>query len=386
MTRGLGCALAAVVLAGSAVGGWAGEGGASPAGDAETRAAMGRILEALRVALPLAADPERFAAPASRPALDDALETLSRGGTALAAHASGGELGFERLGRYFGDRVATIARRHRAGEVEESHFLLWMLAESCMDCHERLPSADSRIGGRLIDTTALRGLRSEDRVRFEVASRQFRRALDTYESMFRDPALSPTRLDLGGHLADYVLVAVRVVDDPARARRGLGMLEMRGDVSRYLRAQLAAWSAALGRLEKRPAVVDLVADAKALLADASRRSRYPADRHSVVEAIAASARLNRYVTAHPAPSPATAEAYYHLARAESRIQRSFGASLVDFYLESAIEIAPRSAVGRDAYDFLEQQTIATWEGSAGTPLPPDVRARLDRLRLLVEGK
>lgn len=370
-----------LVLAGS---GTAGEDrAAAGTGDAETRAAMRPILEALRTALPLATNPERFAAPASRPELEGAFRALSASAGSLAAHARGHEPGFERLGRYFAERTAAIERRYRAGDVEESRFLLWMVAESCLDCHERLPSADSRLGSRLIDKTSLGALPAEDRVRFEVASRQFTRALDTYEGLFRDPAMPPTRLDLGGHLTDYLLVAIRVVGEPARARRGLEILLERKDLSRYLDAQLRAWTAALARLESRPAAPDLVADARALLDEAARRARYPADRQVLVEAIAASARLNRFVAAHPAASAATAEAYYLLGRAEYLIHRSYGASLAELHLETAIEMAPRSTFANDAYDLLEEQTIAAYEGSAGTPLPPDVRARLDRLRRMV---
>jgi hypothetical protein len=353
------------------------------AGDAETRAAMRAILEALRTALPLAASPDRFAAPASRPDLERAFGALTASAAGLATHARGGEPGFERLGRYFAERTGTIEHRYREGEVEESRFHLWMLAESCMDCHERLPSADSRLGSRLIAATSLRSLPPDERVRFEIASRQFTRALDTCEAMFRDREVSPTRLDLGGHLTDYLLVAIRVVDDPGRARRGLTTLRARRDLSRYLMGQLDAWNAALGRLERRPRDPDLLADGRALLDEAARRGRYPADRRVLVEAIAASARFNRFVAAHPAPSPTTAEAYYLLGRAEQLIQRSFGTSLAEFDLETAIEMAPHSAVASEAYDLLEEQTLAAFEGSAGTPLPPDVRARLDRLRRLV---
>jgi hypothetical protein len=103
----------------------------------------------------------------------------------------------------------------------------------------------------------------------------------------------------------------------------------------------------------------------------------------LVEAIAASASLNRFVAAHPAASPKTAEAYYLLGRAEHLIHRSYGASQAEFYLETAIEMAPDSAFADDAYDLLEEQTIAAFEGSAGTPLPPEERARLERLRRMV---
>lgn len=377
-------AVATALLAAAAMGRAADAGAPPGGGSAETRAAMAKILEALRTALPLATSPERFAAPASRPGLATAFAALAENAEGLAAHARGGEPGFERLGRYFAQRTATIARRFEAGEVEESRFLLWMVAESCMDCHERLPSSDSRLGRRLIDTTTLARLPPEERVRFEVASRQFTRALDTYEASFRDPAVLPTRLDLAGHLGDYLLVAVRVVDDPARARRGLGILLGRDDVSRYLIGELHAWSAALERLETRSRNPDLLADARALLAEAGRRARYPADRRVLVETIAASARLNRYVAAHPEPSTKTAEAYYLLGRAERLIHRSYGASQADFFLETAIEMAPHSPVAADAYDLLEEETMAQWEGSAGTPLPPEERARLDRLRRMVE--
>lgn len=347
---------------------------------------MVRNLEALRIALPLATSRERFAAPENRERLERALAALSTSGKDLATHTKGSEVGFARLGSYFADRTASLERRFRAGELDESRFLLWTLADTCMDCHERLPSGDSHLGSRLVDTKALATLPPEDRVRLEVASRQFTTALDTYEAMFRDPAIPPTKLDLADHLTDYLLVAVRVVQDPGRAQRAIDGLRARSDVSRYLVGQLGAWSAALGRLAARPAPTDQIAGAQALLAEAAAEARYPADRRVLVQAIAASGLLDRYVAAHPAPSSDTARAYLLLARAEQLIRRSFGASLTEAHLEAAIRMAPGSAIAAEAYDVLEENTIASFEGSAGLSLPADERARLDRLRAIAEGR
>ena len=79
-----------------------------------------------------------------------------------------------------------------------------------------------------------------------------------------------------------------------------------------------------------------------------------------------------------------AEAYYRLGIAESSISRSIWVPETEYFLETAIRIAPQSSHARNAYTFLEQFVLARYTGSAGTSLPDDVWDRLMELRGLVE--
>ena len=100
----------------------------------------------------------------------------------------------------------------------------------------------------------------------------------------------------------------------------------------------------------------------------------------------ASGILYRFVNENPEPSPEVAEAYYLLGVSEARIRRSFWVSESEFYLETAIRMAPRAPFAPLAYALLEEETLAGYSGSSGVHLPADVLGNLEELRSLVEGR
>jgi hypothetical protein len=164
----------------------------------------------------------------------------------------------------------------------------------------------------------------------------------------------------------------------------LATLAGRPDVPRYLAAYLQSWQGALGTLARRDPAPDPVTEARALLGEARRASRYPADRRALVYGIAASGVLHRLASERPEPSPALAEAYYLLGLAEP-IFRGPGLSEAEFYLETSIRMAPAAPFAPDAYAVLEEQVLRDYEGSGGSHVPPEARQRLDALRDLVAG-
>src|SRR3990172_4221189 len=113
-----------------------------------------------------------------------------------------------------------IHHRFSTGRVEEARFLLGELADDCVTCHSRLPyRRDSELGRSLWNAVDAAALPLDERVRLQVATRQFGPALESYESLLAGDLVSPPELDLGGYVSDYLAVAIRVRGDLARARR-----------------------------------------------------------------------------------------------------------------------------------------------------------------------
>ena len=56
------------------------------------------------------------------------------------------------------------------------------------------------------------------------------------------------------------------------------------------------------------------------------------------------------------------------------------------YLEGAIHAAPGSDWAKRAYVLLEEETLASYSGSGGVHVPPQVRERLSELRKTAVGK
>ena len=219
---------------------------------ASTQARMGELVEALRVALPLSLDPEQFAAEANRVRLAGALRRLRDGATALSDHAEGRDVGFAHLASALARDAHEIQHRFEVGRFDEARFLLGELAGDCVSCHSRLPYRKrSELGRSLWNAVDASALPLDERVRLQVATRQFDLALQSYESLLRGEGMAPAQLDLGGYLSDYLAITIRVRGELARARRQLDAFRRRGDIPAYLAEPRSGSSTARPRRARR---------------------------------------------------------------------------------------------------------------------------------------
>jgi hypothetical protein len=349
-----------------------------------TQARMTELIEALRIALPLSLSADDFAAPANQPKLERALRRLRDGAGGLAQHGQKGDVGFSHLSSTLAADAAEIYRRFETGRIDEARFLLGELSNDCVACHARLPyERDSEIGRALWNAVDVGALPLHERVRLQVATRQFGPALESYESLLRSDLIAPSQLDLGGYLSDYLAIAIRVRGDLARPRRHLDTWRRRPDVPAYLQDLAKLWVDALARLDKPREEGQEVRDARLVLEQGRQLRRFPADRAGLVHDLVASGMLHRWVTRLGAPTAASADAYYLLGVTELRIGSTYWLTEPESYLEAAIRAAPGQPAARNAYIVLEE---ATWLGytGAGSPdeLPPEIAKWLETLRRL----
>jgi len=351
-----------------------------------TRARMGEMVEALRIALPLSLRPEDFAADANRARLEQAFRRLRDGATALSDHARGKDVGFVHLASALARDAHEIQHRFETRRLDEARFLLGELADDCVNCHARLPyGRDSEMGRTLWNAVDASSLDLDERVRLQVATRQFGPALESYEGLFGK--LPPAQMDLGGYLSDYLAITIRVKEDLPRARKNLEAWRKGGQLPTYLSELVTIWIDALAKLDKPTPAGQEVARAKAVLAEAQAVRRFPADRAGLVHDLVASGLLHRAVTAAGKPTPDSAEAYYLLGVTELRIGSSYWLTEPEAYLEAAVRAAPGSAPARRAYVVLEESTLLGYTGSGGEgELPPEVASWLGELRRLATGK
>lgn len=360
-------------------------GAADDAADAAWRATMDRIFAAMQVALPMSLDEERFADPAERETLSEALALLAAHSDQLEAHGRSRDAGLAYLSRSLARDARDVQLRYESGRPAEARFLLQELTSTCVACHSRLPAGKSfPLGERFVEETVVAALPLDERARFETATRQFDAALATHEALFVALEVTPDDVSLMGHVDDYLEIALRVKSDPARARRALMLYSEREEMSPSLRANVQAWIASLAALEQRTPLADPVADARDLFAKGTAGAKGTSARRSLVWYVAASAALQRYVAGQTEPSERLAEAYWLLGQVESRIGRALWLSESEVYLEWAIRMAPKSEFAPSAFALLEEIVRGSWTGSGGEHVPPDVERRLDGLRVLVE--
>jgi hypothetical protein len=348
---------------------------------------MGRLVEALRVALPLSLRAEDFAAEANRARLELALRQLRDGARAIGDHGRGKDVGFVHLSSALALDAMEIHHRFVTGRPEEARFLLGELSDDCVACHARLPDPkDSQIGRSLWSAVDAAKLPLDQRVRLQVATRQFGPALDSYERLLASDELAPAALDFQGFLSDYLALAIRVRGDLARARTQLDAWRKREPLPAYLEELVAVWIDALARLDVPTPKGEELARAKAVLAESERVRRFPADRAGLVHDLVASGLLHQRVNALASPTPDSAEAYYLLGVIELRLVSSPWLTEPEAYLEAAIRAAPGGATARQAYVVLEESTLLGFTGSGGvSELPPEVSSWLAELRRLALG-
>lgn len=375
-------------LAGVLAGCWlvapaAGAAAAEPPGTVQT---MGGIFDAMVVLLPASLDDRRFGDPAEREKIRGALARLAEHGAELERGAHASDASFAFLAGALARDTRDSLQRFEAGRVSESRYLLRRLVDDCQACHSRLPDErEHPLGQRLLAVPTIAALPPYDLVDIEVATRQWERALATYEALFAGPEPSVADLDLGGKLDSYLEVCLRVENDPARPIATFQKLAARSDVPPAVGAAIRSWIASLRQLRAAPPATTLES-AQRLVSLAGDRTRYADDRAALVPYVAASGVLHRYVDQGAHSNAELGRAYYLLGVVESRVGRTFWLSQTEHFLEASIRIDPKGPSARDAYKLLEEFEASGYTGSGGGAVPEDVQRRLRSLRALIDAQ
>jgi hypothetical protein len=349
-----------------------------------TQATMRGIFSALTTAYTYSLDMEYFEDRHNRETITAALEALVLNTDALEDHGGGLDPSFDYLRRSLASDAEQALQRYQDRQFLGSQFMLSKLMENCATCHGRLPADQAfDTGAKFLQEANVAAIPPVDRVNIEIATRQFDNALETYEEIFALPRMTDQGLSLIGAFEGYFKLCIGVVGDPDRAMATLQTFIKRSDMPDDLRKQVGLWISALGSLDLASAQGKELETARALVGDAEIMVRrapnsYP-DR--LVEFVAASSLLHRYLQAASTYDDTIAEAYYLLAVAESQIARSFWISETAFLLEKSIRQAPKTESAAKAYRALKDYVKASKSTSGGDEMDID----LDELQKLIQG-
>ena len=350
------------------------------------QATMRDIFQALITVFPVSLDAQQFQDPAQHPLLLAALRTLAQHAGQLASHGQDVPLHLDFLRHSLASEAQTVLQRYEQTQYEAAQFALHQLTERCFACHSKLPTSRRfTLGQQFLAEAPLANLSLKERARLAVATRQFDTALEFYETLFQSPAITAGDIGLMGAFEDYLKIVMRVHHDIMRALLTLETFRQRPDVPSYLTEYLGSWVDALKEVHAVAAPNDILPYARTLIREGQQRNRFPADRLGLVHFVVASGLLHRYVDMSAVTGTPLAEAYYLLGVAESHISRTLWMPETEFFLETAIRLAPQSVHARKAYAFLEEYVLVGYTGSAGLHLPAEIQARLAELRRLLNG-
>jgi hypothetical protein len=344
-----------------------------------TREIMQRVRSAVSTLLPLTLSAPGWEDAHKRDEVQAALRTLTSAADGLAQHAGPEPESFGFLSRSLATDARAIALRVKEGRYATASYLTQRLTETCIACHSRLPAASAmtlasgltqQIDGDLLSPLT--------RARLQVATRQFHAALATYEAQFESSAEPPAALE--PELPSYLIVSLRVLRDPERADRALGLLAKRPELPAALAQNLATWRSAIRESSAALQEAPTLERAQTILARGRALSEFPADRADLAHIVIASSIAFRFLESSRPQGRERAEALYLLGQTESFTRQAFETSDAEHYLEQTIRAAPHSPLAARAYARLEERLVLSYTGSSGENLPPDVAQLLRELR------
>lgn len=348
-----------------------------------TRETMRVIFDNLRFLLRIDASGENLDSPRLRQEVLVALRELDDQSAILASHGfyedSGGMFLSSVLERY----SLLLLRAYERGETEQLQEFLYGMTDICVACHTRLPSVqDSPVAEQFVDSSVVESLPQRKKMRIQMATRRFEEALSTMEALIEstDPA---TPANLEDVLRAYLIINIRVKGDMDRPIPMLELVAERADGSSVWGQDVQMWIKSLQELRELPTIGSPLESAREIVA-AADSSDFPSERSALVEYIAASSLLHRYLQSKPSDPLNASEAHFLLGLAEFRIRRNEWLPHAELYLEVAIVLAPGAKWARSAYNLLEEKIQQTYEQSFSGP-PPEVVERLKELKQEIDG-
>ena len=349
------------------------------------REAMLTVFTSMRTLLELSADSAQLAAPGNQRAILDAATELEDQASLISAHVPRDEMSFlaSSLDRY----AQWIRKSYEWRLYNDTRQLIHATVDVCIACHTRLTSRhDSPLAEDFLNTAAIAKLPERERVGLQTATRRFDDALATYTTLLQQ---STSSADFERLARDYLVLVLRVRNDPRRARDLLTAILARPELGSVRRQRVSAWSNTLHELSKVPLPEADLTSAQLLIEQAESAGKDPgAD--PLVNYIVASRLLYDYLEGRRPEAKNNAQgsvqdgakAYYLLGLAQYRIDPDAWLPQSELYLEKSIRTAPASEHARKAYELLAKKMQLSYPAAKGG-LPEDVRKHLQTLQEMV---
>ncbi len=274
----------------------------------------------------------------------------------------------------------------KRGQKRYAQGVLASVPGFCIGCHTR-----NAVGPELsADQLAPRPpfLRLIDQARFEASTRQFDKALTTFEKILADPkGVSKAGLDWERAARNAVAIAVRVKDNPIVADRLVDEILAGGKAPGFFQDQARSWKASIDEWKKEGKVRastegSLFAEAKRLGAKAYAKQNYPMDRSGALDYLRATRAAHDLLQAYP-KGPHSQDALYLLGVGYEALQDMELWSLHELYFEACVRRDPSTEVAQACLRRYEESVYDGFTGSGGTDIPGDVEVKISGLRKLV---
>ncbi len=331
-------------------------------------------------------DPVAFNSPENQKMIDNDLLRLSQFSHDVAAMKAkpSDDPGMEAVARQLSVDMQEARRQMQSGNRAYARHIIRNTADYCISCHTQTNRGPQF---EFSDAPIMARLGHLDRSQFLFAVRQFDQGLEEFKKAMQSPdaALSPYAT-LESATLKALAVSVRVKQDPKMADSIINYIVQSKWAPVYLQISALKWREAVREWQKAEGKPKSLADAKLLITRAWRKQmESPLTRSGLVEQLRASAILHDLLKARKS-GKAYAETLYYAGLTSEALKDLDVFNLSDNYYENCVRHLPRTETARNCYLRLESIIIANYSHFDSTPLPSDVRERLDRLKKLAETK
>lgn len=293
-------------------------------------------------------------------------------------------------GEVLDEHIAEVERLFRSGNKAFARRQLASTVSVCMSCHTQIPTNNRAF----VDFQNYKMFSSPfDQAEFLFATRAFDQAFFLYDLVIDGYPANKTSLDqVEGSLDRQLAYFSRIKRNPKDAVAKLKLHQKNKQLPGFLKANLKTWIIQFENWDKQVTPDPKIASDKEILDFAKKvietkwtSSAMQANNPDLIPYLRVSGILYEYLHLHPTAA-ATPDILYWLAVCERSIDDSFFYSLADLYLKECVLKFPTSPIATSCYKEYEIETIASYSGSAGTFLPPEIRTELNQMKSVLDHK
>ncbi|MDX2012791.1 MAG: hypothetical protein SFW67_21510 [Myxococcaceae bacterium] len=332
---------------------------------------------------PLLSSPPAFRDPANAPRIRAALDVLSplehffskpQGATDSA------------IATLFAREVSRARTEFDAKDTEAARFRLRAVTSMCFGCHVRTPTEqDVAAAAPLVEALALPPL---ERAAFFATTRQFDRALAEWQAALAQPPKNDVEAFEQAQAVRAALVVIIQGQDDAKATIALlARNSARPELPGFMTRQMARWlTEAKGwQAERfdasRKAPAELVARARALLANSGITKSPTPDENRLVSHLRAAGYLQEALRREPQGS-FRGEALLLLGTVAAATTDPSLWRLEWILLEACVRENPKTPLARQCAERLSERTWLAYTSRSGLDVPGDVGVALGELNAL----
>ncbi len=329
----------------------------------------------------------RYEDPKNKSKIDQAAERFAKSAQTLshqgASHASqDADPTLPIVARLFAQQAKQAQVHLKWKNREYARSLLNSMTSYCVACHTRNSSGVQFHS--LSDPPEVKSLGLIDRAQYFSATRQFDRAIETYQAYLSDPpAHRPWEFEKAVRSA--LSIALRVKTVPASLDLALELIKKADNpkAAEPFRALLGSWKEELNSWKKDPPRAvktpeERMKEIERLYQNAKQAQKYPLDRSADVLFLRTTQAIHDFLaTPESLKSKYRSEALYKASLCYEVLKDLHLWDLYEFYDLQCILESPGTPIAEKCYQHYRESLYASYTGTRGTDLPEEVRKHIN---------